>query len=284
MFALRHMGPSAGRAVERLRQERPEAIPAELRALVSARGRRAVTTEGAFVGGPFVLLIPVAFCGALLIQARTVLELAGLNGRDTTTPERAAELLVLQGVYGDTAAAEAGLRARPESTENDTRPRPGRIASLWNLTMRMARLLGILTPDDGGRGRLARLGQWALLGVVFLIGLVAPLVWLPYMGVAYHRATTRLTDRATLFYFGTRDPRPPRTGRLQPEMVTSALRALASIVVPVVAAALVLFSDHELGGGRWPLLALVLVAAPVVVGGVWLWSHHSRRSRLTPPP
>ncbi|MEU6988709.1 hypothetical protein ABZ946_35795 [Streptomyces sp. NPDC046324] len=276
MFALRHMGPSAGRAVERLRLERPEATPAELRALVAARTRRAVTAEGAFVGGPFIVLIPVAFCGALLIQARSILELAGLDGRDTTVRERAAELLVLQGVYADTAAAEAGLRARPAPAD-DTRPRPGRIASLWNLTMRMARLLGILTPDDGGRGRLARLGQWALLGLVFLTGLVAPLVWLPYMGVSYHRATTRLMDRATVFYFGTRDPRPPRTGRLQPEMVASALRALASIVVPVVAAALVLLTDHELGGGRWPLLALVLVAAPVVVGGMWLWSHHSKR-------
>ncbi|MEU2434314.1 hypothetical protein ABZ611_33350 [Streptomyces sp. NPDC007861] len=33
-------------------------------------------SQGAFVGGPFLVLIRVAFCAALLSQARTVLELA----------------------------------------------------------------------------------------------------------------------------------------------------------------------------------------------------------------
>ncbi|MFC8277719.1 hypothetical protein ACFUJR_35340 [Streptomyces sp. NPDC057271] len=274
MFALRHMGPPAGRAVERLRRDHPDAAPAELRALVAARGRRAVTAEGAFVGGPFMLLIPVAFCGALLLQARAILVLAGLDGRDTTDPERAAELLVLQGVYADTTAAAAGLRARPAPAD-DTRPRPDRIVALWRLTLRMARLLGIVTTDDDGQGRLARLGQWALLIAVFLTGLVAPLVWLPYMGVSYHKATTRLIHRAVVFYCGTPDPPPPRTRRLQPEMVMASLRALASIVLPLVMVILVLFTDQELGGGRWPLLALVLVVTPLVVGGVWVWRHLS---------
>ncbi|MER7959761.1 hypothetical protein [Streptomyces sp. NPDC096030] len=276
MFALRHMGPQAGRAVERLRRDHPDATPAELRALVAARGRRAVTAEGAFVGGPFMLLIPVAFCGALLLQARAILVLAGLDGRDTTDPERAAELLVLQGVYPDTTAAAAGLRAVPAPADG-TEPRPGRIASLWKLTLRMSRLLGIVTPDDDGPGRLARIGQWLLLIAVFLTGLVAPLVWLPYMGVSYHKATTALLHRAVVFYCGTPDPPPPRTGRLQPEMVVASLRALASIVLPLVAVILVLFTDRELGGGRWPLLALVLVVTPLVVGGTWVWRHLSAR-------
>ncbi|MCT4351915.1 hypothetical protein M5362_02040 [Streptomyces sp. Je 1-79] len=275
-FALRHMGPVAGRRVERLRRRHPEATAAELRALVATGGRRTVTSEGAFVGGPFILLIPVAFCGALLLQARTILELAGLDGRDTTAPERAAEILVLQGVYADTAAAEAGLRARP-SPSDDTSPRRGRMAALWRLTLRMARLLGLVTPDGGGRGRLARTGQWVLVGAVFLVGLVAPLVWLPYMGVSYHRATGRLTDRAIVFYFGTRDAPPPRKGRIQPDMVLAGLRALVSILIPLGVVILVLFTDLELGGARWPLLALLLVASPLVVGGIWLWRHHAPR-------
>lgn len=274
------MGPPAGRSVERLRGALPEADPAELRALVAERGRRAVTAEGAFVGGPFMLLIPVAFCGALLLQARTILELAGLDGRDTTAPERAAELLVLQGVYADTAAAMAGLRARPEPSDG-TRPRRGRTAALWRLVLRMARLLGLLAPDDGGSGRsrVTRLGQWALLGVVFLTGLVAPLVWLPYMALSYHRSTTELTDRATLFYFGVRDRRAPRPGRIHPDMVVAVLRALVSILIPVVGVALIVFTDVQLSGARWPLLALLLVTTPLVVGGLWLWRRRqSRRS------
>ncbi|MFD7324378.1 hypothetical protein ACFV9D_25350 [Streptomyces sp. NPDC059875] len=274
------MGPPAGRAVRRLRSKHPEAAPAELRAMVATRGRRAATAEGAFVGGPFMLLIPVAFCGALLVQARTVLELAGLDGRDTTEPRRAAELLVLQGVYADVEAARAGLRARP-APEDDSRPASGRLATLWDLILRMARLLGILTPDDTDRSRFARLGQWALLGLVFLIGLVAPLVWLPYLAVSYDRATRRLLDRATLYYVGTRDTPTERGPRLRPEMVPAGLRALASILVPVVGLALVLFTDLELAGAKWPLIALLLAVSPLVVGGLWLWRRH--RSR-TPGP
>ncbi|MFD3946638.1 hypothetical protein [Streptomyces sp. NPDC058579] len=281
-FALRHMGPAAGRSLERLRERRPEATPAELRALVTERGRRAVTTEGAFVGGPFMLFIPFAFCGALLLQARTILELAGLDGRDTTAPERAAELLVLQGVYEDPETALAGLRARPEPTDGD-RPRPGRMAALWHLVLRMARLLGILTPDDevGGRGRVARIGQWVLLVAVILTGFVAPLVWLPYMALSYHRATSVLMDRATLFYFGVRDHREPRAGRLQPDMVMAGLRALVSILIPVVGVLLIVFTDLRLSGARWPLLLILLVTTPLVVGGLWLWR---RRPSRRPPP
>jgi hypothetical protein len=32
------------------------------------------TTEGAFVGGPFIGLLPVAFCAAMLAQAQMELE------------------------------------------------------------------------------------------------------------------------------------------------------------------------------------------------------------------
>ncbi|MFE5487354.1 hypothetical protein [Streptomyces sp. NPDC056527] len=275
------MGARAGRRVERLRREHPQATPAELRAMVAERGRRAVTAEGSFVGGPFILLIPFAFCGALLLQARTILELAGLDGRDTTDPERAAELLVLQGVYEDTDAARAGLLARRTPVDS-ARPRPGRFAALRYLVMRMARLLGILVPDDVGRSRLARIGQWVLVGAVFLIGLVAPLVWMPYMGVSYYRATTRLTDRATLFYVGSRDTRTERPARLRPEMVAAGLRALASILVPVVSVAVVLLTDLKLGGAHWPLIALLLILSPVVVGGLWLWRRHSARHHKHP--
>lgn len=266
------MGPRAGRRVEKLRREHPQATPAQLRAITAERGRRAVTAQGSFVGGPFILLVPFAFCGALLLQTRTVLELAGLEGRKTTDPERAAELLVLQGVYENTDAALAGLRAHRTPVDGD-RPRPGRIAALRFLVVRMARLLGILVPDDVGRSRLVRVGQWVLLGAVFLVSLVAPLVWMPYLGVSYYRGTTRLMDRVVLFYVGSRDTRVPRSGRLRPEMVVAGLRALASILVPAVGVALVLLTDAKVGGAHWPLIALLLILSPVVVGGLWLWRH-----------
>ncbi|WP_137991585.1 hypothetical protein [Streptomyces vilmorinianum] len=298
------MGPSAGRTVERLRGKHPDASPAELRAMVVRRGRRAVSAEGAFVGGPFIVLVPVAFCGALLLQVRTVLELAGLEGRDTTDPERAAELLVLQGVYADTAAARAALAAHPPPSppapsppaptepapsaptptkpalsrpapEDGTRRRPGRIAAMRDLTLRMARLLGIVTPPEDGPGLLVRIGQWALVGLVFLVGLVAPLVWLPYMALSYDRATTRLMDRTTVHYVGSRNELAARGSRIRPGMLLAGLRALVSILVPAAGVAVVVVADLRIVGDKWPVIGILLLVAPVVVGGLWLWRRHA---------
>src|SRR4051794_24027497 len=65
LFAVRHLGVRARRTVAAL----PEGgEPESARAEVVRRGHRAATAEGAFVGGPFLLFIPVAFCAALLRQ------------------------------------------------------------------------------------------------------------------------------------------------------------------------------------------------------------------------
>ncbi|MEU7701514.1 hypothetical protein [Streptomyces sp. NPDC039028] len=275
-FALRHLGPGAGPTVERLRAAHPEADAAALRSLIATRGRRAVTAEGAFVGGPFLLLIPVAFCGALLTQARTVLEIAAAEGRDSAAPERAAELLVLQGVYGDTGTARAALdRAGARPGAGGDR---GRLAAFLDLIARMARLLGLVTPDDGA-GRRVRVGRWALLGTVFLVGLVAPLVWLPYMASGYYRGTTRMTDRAVVFYVGSADPRSPRGVRLDPYMARAGLRAVGSVLLPAAALLLVVVTDIRIAGGRWPVVGIVLTTSCLLSGGWWLWRHHRRRSR-----
>ncbi|MFE1921502.1 hypothetical protein ACFW91_02875 [Streptomyces asoensis] len=249
------------------------ARPPPTRAQLLSRGRSATVTEGAFVGGPFLVLIPVAFCAALLRQTRTVLELAALTGRDPTERDRAAEILVLQGVYDDVPAARAGLSAAGARA-----PRSGslrRPAVLGGLTLRMARLLGLLTPaGPGGRpGRWSQAARWLLLVVVFLVGLAAPLVWLPYMADSYDRATVRLHERAVRFYFPRdgSDGAPPRPRRLDPAALAGAGRALLSVLVPVALAAGVLLADLRIAGGTWPVLGIVLTAASVTTGAVWWW-------------
>ncbi|WP_225804436.1 hypothetical protein [Streptomyces sp. NK15101] len=226
-----------------------------------------------------MLLIPVAFCGALLSQVRIVLELAATEGRDTTDLERAAELLVLQGVYADTAAARAALDTAPD------RPRPGRrrgrVAAFRDLVVRMAWLLGLLTPSDEKVGLWTRIGQWALVGCVFLVGLVAPLVWLPYMAYSYDRATTRLADRATVFYVGSRELRSPRGIRVDSTMAAAGLRALGSMLLPAVTLFLIVVTDIRIADGRWPVAGIVLTTSCLVTGGWWLWR---RRRRREPPP
>ncbi|KQX46211.1 MULTISPECIES: hypothetical protein [unclassified Streptomyces] len=281
------MGPGAAAAVARLRAAHPEAGTEALRGMVVTRGRRSVTAEGSFVGGPFLLLVPFAFCGALLRQARTVLEIAAVEGRDATDPERAAELLVLQGVYADTAAARAALEPTGEEPAAARRGGRTRKSALWELTSRMARLLGLLTPEEEPVGRLTRTGRWALVGVVFLVGLVAPLVWLPYMALSYQRATDRLLDRATAFYVGepgARPPRSPRGLRVDPALALSGLRALGSLLVPAIALLFVIATDLRIAGGRWPVLGIVLTSGCLITGGWWQWRRHKRRRSAEPTP
>ncbi|MFJ3788957.1 hypothetical protein [Kitasatospora sp. NPDC090091] len=122
VFAVRHRGPRAARRIAALRAAHPDAAPDELVGLVVERGRRVSTSEGAFVGGPFLWLVPFAFCTALLAQGQLLLELAALAGRDPADRARIPELMVLQGAYPDVAIAERALAAEPGA---DTADLPG---------------------------------------------------------------------------------------------------------------------------------------------------------------
>ncbi|MFF3558186.1 hypothetical protein ACFYXL_32785 [Streptomyces tsukubensis] len=285
-FALRHMGPAADRAVARVREQHPDAGPAELRALVVARGRRNTVAEGAFVGGPFLLLVPVAFCAALLNQARTVLELAGLDGRDPTSPERAAELLVLMGVHPDTEAARRALVSVDLDRVGRTAPRRAllRPAALRAVTVRMARLLGLVSPPgdrkpDRGRlrGTAVAVVKVLLVAAVFAVGLVAPLVWLPYMALSYHWATGRLADRAALFYFS--EPAPRRAGRTVPGLTAAYAKAVVSMLLPALLTVLVLVVGVRIEHSHWPVVTMALALASLATGAWWQSRHRSRRSR-----
>ncbi|MFI1165043.1 hypothetical protein ACH4UM_15855 [Streptomyces sp. NPDC020801] len=319
LFAVRRMGPRAKRAAESL----PRGEPVELRARLVARGRRNTVSQGAFVGGPFLVLVPVAFCAALLSQARLALDLAALDGRDPTGSERAAELLVLQGVYGDVGPARQALNAQTArlaarrsgqgpgqgpgqgsgrrsagrsrrrsgracrqgcERRSDQRPEPHphrhparrtirRIAALWTVTVRMARLLGLLAPPGSAvrASRWQQAAHWSLLAVTFAVGMVAPLVWLPYMARAYDAGTARFADRATRFYFDAPTAPPRRRPRPGPPGVAARVRVLGSLLVPVAVVVGVLVTDVSLDGSHWPVVVIALTAASLGMGALWLW-------------
>ncbi|MGW7440757.1 hypothetical protein [Streptomyces sp. NPDC054849] len=43
-----------------------------------------------------------------------------------------------------------------------------------------------------------------MLIFVVLVGTVVPLIWLPYLGFAYHQSTNQLAESAVTFYFSDR--------------------------------------------------------------------------------
>ena len=199
LWSLKRFGPRASSAVEKLRVSHPGADQAELEAAVIQHQTRVSMTEGAFVGGPFIVLLPVAFCAALLAQAQMALELAALAGYAPDDEMRAADLLVIQGAYASTAEASAALArlTRGPSREGKRLPRGTRIS----MVKRMAYMLGVLgSSGEEKPSRLRSALQMVSVGAVFLVGLVLPLVWVPYMALAFRKSGLRMGAQASAFY------------------------------------------------------------------------------------
>ena len=282
LWSLKHFGSRASFAVAKLRDSHPDAEPGDLGRMVIERQTRVSMTEGAFVGGPFIVLIPVAFCAALLAQAQMALELAALAGYAPDDEMRAADLLVIQGAYastGDASAALAKVTRDPKSREGKKLPRGTR----WSMIKRMAFMLGVMGSSDEKPSRLRSALQLGLLGVVFLVGLVLPLVWVPYMGLAFRRSGLRMGARATEFYAAGRSAEAGVTVRkaqtVRVAMSGGLVRMLALIILPVVIAVIALLTDVDIGSGRWVSAGILLIAISGLATLAWFGYRWWRRRR-----
>ena len=279
LYTLAWWGPRAEHSLETLRQRNPDADPDELRRAAVARTVRTCMVEGSFLGGPFMVLLPVAFCSALLTQIRMILELAALSGRPPTEPVRAAEVLVIQGVHPDVPTAEAALKVAAARQPRD-KGRP-KLKSLGSAVWRMARLLGILAPEaeEEKPGRLRQIAGWMALIGTFLVGIVIPLIWMPYLAVGYRRGTLDVAARANAAYIGaTGDIHAgAESESVAPFMAGAVGRALVGIVATVVLALGFFLANTVLVGNRWSTAAVLLVVMAAVTGGIWYMRR--RRAR-----
>lgn len=289
LWSLKYFGPRAQSAVERLRASNPDASQDELEQLSVQHQTRVCMTGGAFVGGPFIVLIPIAFCAALLAQAQMAFELAAINGYSATDRMRAADLLVLQGAYPTTEEAGAALRTVSRSERQGGRlPRGAR----WTMIKRMAFLLGLLTAPGTPKPRwFVSLIRWIALGLTLIVGLVLPLVWVPYMAVSMRRAALLMGDRGRSFYAARRTEETGVTVTRAPLTISVGVaagfvRMLLLVAAPIVVAVIALLTDTNIGGGNWvtALVALLVVSALATLG--WLgfrWTRMKmKRSRRGP--
>jgi len=280
LWALEHFGPRASSAVEELRRSDPHADAGELDAIVIAHHTRVAVAEGALVGGPLIVLTPVAWCAALLAQAQMAFELAALAGYDANDQMRAADLLVLQGAHRsipDARAALARVTVDAGVRRGKRLPRGTRVSVI----MRMAYLLGILGPGEKQQSRLRVIAGYVFVGAVFVVGFALPLIWVPYMAVWMRKSTLQMGARATELY-GKRasDDVGVTVRRRQSVRVGLAggfLRMAFLIVLPVALAVIALVTDLELGSGRWISAAVVLVAASFLVTSAWVTYRWWRR-------
>ncbi|MEU1285238.1 hypothetical protein [Kitasatospora sp. NPDC005856] len=276
-FVVDYLGPQAAETAAALRAAEREgaAGPDSTREVVD-RGVRRTVVEGSFLGGPFILLLPVAFVAALLAQLRMVLELAALAGRDPCGDDAAAEILVVQGVHPTAEQAQEALRkAARTATE-------GREKASWlSVVRRQAYLIGLLTPEDPSRGGLRKWLGWIGLGALVLVGTVIPFVWVPACGDMYRRATGELADRAVLRY-GLTGPSAAQTRKgpsiLRPGVLLVALRTVLACLTTVGAVLLVLVTDLRAGDSAWLTMFLVLLGvSAAAVGWRFLRARRNRR-------
>jgi hypothetical protein len=285
LWSLKHFGPRASVSVERLRAVHPNADRAELEAAAIEHQTRVAMTEGAFVGGPFILLIPVAFCAALLAQAQMSLELAALAGYAADDEMRAADLLVIQGAYGSNSEAGAAL-ARvtrdPHSREGKRLPRGSRIS----MVKRMAYMLGLLGSSDERTGWIRSALQWTLVGAVFLVGLVLPLVWVPYMAWAFRKSSLQMGARASAFYAERSSQETGITVTKAPSvrvgMSAGLIRMLVLVAIPLLIAVIALLTGADIGTGKWLSAAILLILVSGVATLVWFAFRSWRLRRLRP--
>jgi hypothetical protein len=270
LWGLKHLGPRAASTVEELRRSHP---PADLSALVVQRQTRVTVVEGAAVGGPFIVLIPLAWCAALLAQAQMTLELAALAGHSATDEMRAADLLVLQGAYGSIADARAALArivADPPAGKGLRR------GSRIDLVRRMAYMLGLIGPGNAKPSLLRSIIGWIFVGVVFVVGFVLPFVWIPYMAVWMRRSTLQLAARTTAFYAAGAGADAGVTVRHAPTvragLAGGFLRMAFLLCVPLGIAVVALVSDG------WVAAALLLfIAISFLLTSAWIGYHWWRR-------
>lgn len=287
LWSLKRFGPRASSAVEKLRASHPGAGLAELEAAVIEHQTRVSMTEGAFVGGPFIVLLPVAFCAALLAQAQMALELAALAGYAPDDEMRAADLLVIQGAYASTAeagAALARLARDPKSRKGKRLPRGTSIS----MVKRMAYMLGVIgSSGEKKSSRLRSALQTVSVGAVFLVGLVLPLVWVPYMALAFRKSGLRMGAQASAFYAERRSEEAGVTVRNAPKarigMSAGLIRMILLITLPVIVAVIALLTDANIGSGKWISAGIFLIAVSGLVTLAWFGYRRWRGRGLRAP-
>ncbi|MEY9934978.1 hypothetical protein ABH926_009649 [Catenulispora sp. GP43] len=269
IFSLTMLGPGVPAYITALRRQNPDADASQLERLIAQQGIRETAREGGFVGGPFIAFVPVAFVAALLAQIKMTLRMAAASGRDPQDPERAAELLVIMGVHGDVTHAAAALKALP--AESDTVRKHSAVYSMVDVIRRMAKLLGLIAPAAVTPvSRLVHLGRWLVLGLALIVGMVVPLIWLPYLSMSYYRGTVELAERVSVFYSGPEKAiHLPRKASDAPGLAAAALRALGSLALIVGGFAVFLALDVTIAGHEWPALLSLAVLISSVTGLVW---------------
>lgn len=204
LIAQERLAQPASEWAQRAHDGQPEATTGDVAERLRTRSARYARINGALAGTPFLLALVPAYVSVLWEQARMVMRVAALNGRDPAEPRFAAELLSLRGLY---ETPERALQALSELGTAVEAPRPGirgRIEIWGRLVYRILIFAGFLSAPDRDSERKRPLvvrGLMVLFGAaLYVLTWVIPLTFMMMMSWGCEQDTRTLGDRAIVYY------------------------------------------------------------------------------------
>lgn len=175
--------------------------------------------DGAVAGTPFFIALVPAYVAFLWGQARMLLRIAALRGRDPGDPAIAAELLALRGIHPTVEAAEEALRDLDEGVAPSRGWRER--LTVWTLLVRrilvLASFMSPASPEgDSRRLRPRQVLMGAIGTIVWLSTWVFPVTFMIVMAWSCERSTRELGALALDWYVpGATAEQAVEAGRLQ---------------------------------------------------------------------
>ncbi len=252
VLAQKRLAGNAWEWGQHILAEQPNATPEEIIAQVNPQLERFARVNGALAGTPFLIALVPAYVSVLWEEARMVMAIASLNGRDPREPEFAGELLALRGLYETPGEAMAELQRLSEDpvetkkTREDEDSAKGWFASWSGLVYRILILAGFLSPskkedDPDRRSKLMTAVSLAGGLTIYLITCLVPVTFMILMSWSCESDVRTLTDRSSAWYGEglERDNRRFSLKKLRTRdesglTITRALLALLSLAIPMV--------------------------------------------------
>jgi hypothetical protein len=161
--------------------------------------------NGALSGTPFFIALVPAYLSVLREQAKTVLRIAALHGRDPGAPERPAEMLVFLGVYPTVEAAQDRLRPLRHPVGPDEEGGLRQVGGLrtWiEVVAQVLILAGFIEPSTGKSrpSRSVRVLRTVLSIALWALTWIVPITFMLLMAWVCEGRTRKVFDNALRFY------------------------------------------------------------------------------------
>lgn len=205
LVALAHsrLSSPANEWGKRTRAANPDRTAAELAADLRPRVERFARINGALSGTPFLIALVPAYVSVLWHEARMVMCIAALNGRDPREAEFAGELLALRGLYETPDEAMEALAALERGDAKPSGEQVGRLRTWAQLVYRVLVLAGFMSAKAADAERPSRVRMAFSVfasGVVYVITCVMPVTFMILMSWSCEKDARTMGDRAAAYY------------------------------------------------------------------------------------